>query len=44
MWSSLGPGVRGLLLACIAMFGVEMLQPGLFDGLALWPVGAGFQL
>lgn len=43
MWSSLGPGVRGLLLACIALFGVEMLQPGLFDGLALWPVGAGFQ-
>jgi len=43
MFSSLGPGVRGLLLACIAIYGVETLRPGMFAGLALWPVSAGFQ-
>jgi membrane associated rhomboid family serine protease len=43
MLSSLGPGVRGLLLACIALFLLEPLMPGLLDHLALWPMSAGFQ-
>lgn len=43
MFSSLGPGVRGLLLACLALFALEPLKPGVLDALALWPMGAGFQ-
>ena len=43
MFASLGPAVRSLLLACIAMFVAETLRPGLLDSLALWPAGAGFQ-
>ena len=43
MFASLGPGVRGLLLACLAAFALEPLLPRLLDALALWPVGAGFQ-
>lgn len=43
MLSSLGPGVRGLLLACIALFLLEPLMPGLLDHLALWPMSGGFQ-
>jgi membrane associated rhomboid family serine protease len=43
MLSSLGPGVRGLLLACIALFLLGPLMPGLLDHLALWPMSGGFQ-
>ncbi|MFM7709002.1 MAG: rhomboid family intramembrane serine protease [Planctomycetota bacterium] len=43
MFSSLGPGVRALLLACIALYAVKPLKPGVLDALALWPMGAGFQ-
>lgn len=43
MFASLGPGVRGLLLACLACFAAEPIWPGGLDALALWPLGAGFQ-
>ncbi|MFM7626208.1 MAG: rhomboid family intramembrane serine protease [Gammaproteobacteria bacterium] len=43
MFSSLGPGVRALLLACIALYAVKPLKPDVLDALALWPMGAGFQ-
>ena len=43
MLSSLGPGVRALLLACLALFALEPLLPALLGHLALWPMGAGFQ-
>lgn len=43
MLSSIGPGVRALLLACLALFALEPLLPALLDHLALWPMGAGFQ-
>lgn len=43
MLSSLGPGVRGLLLSCIALFLLEPLMPAVMDRLALWPMDAGFQ-
>ena len=43
MLSSLGPGVRGLLLACIALFLLGPLMPSLLDHLALWPMSGGFQ-
>jgi membrane associated rhomboid family serine protease len=43
MFSSLGPGVRTLLLACIALFLLEPLMPVLRDHFALWPMSAGFQ-
>ena len=43
MFASLGPGVRGLLLACLTCFVVEAIWPGFLDALALWPAGAGFQ-
>lgn len=43
MLSSFGPGVRTLLLACIAAFVLEPLEPGVLDDLALWPMGGGFQ-
>jgi len=43
MFSSLGPGVRTLLYACIALFLLEPLMPVLRDHFALWPMSAGFQ-
>ena len=43
MFASLGPGVRALLLLCVALFALEPLKPGVLDALALWPMGAGFQ-
>ena len=43
MLRSLGPGVRALLLACIALFALEPLRPEVLDTLALWPLDAGFQ-
>lgn len=42
VFASMGPGVRGLLLACIVLFALEPLRPEILDGLALWPTGAGF--
>lgn len=43
MLSSLGPGVRALLIACLALSVLEAITPGLIDTFALWPLDAGFQ-
>ena len=43
MFASLGPGVRALLIACLALSVLEAITPGLIDTFALWPLDAGFQ-
>ena len=43
MLSSIGPGVRALLLACLALFALEAVTPEMIDAFALWPLDAGFQ-
>jgi membrane associated rhomboid family serine protease len=43
MFRSLGPAVRGLLIACLAAFMLELWRPALLEDFALWPIGSGFQ-
>jgi membrane associated rhomboid family serine protease len=43
MFRSLGPAVRGLLIACLVAFLLELWRPSLLEDLALWPIGNGFQ-
>jgi membrane associated rhomboid family serine protease len=43
MLRSLGPAVRGLLLACLAGFALGIWQPATMEVFALWPIGSGFQ-
>jgi membrane associated rhomboid family serine protease len=43
MLRSLGPAVRGLLVACLAGFALGVWQPAVIEVFALWPIGSGFQ-
>jgi membrane associated rhomboid family serine protease len=43
MLSQLGPAVRGLLIANLLVFGLQLLWPQLLEPFALWPVGSAFQ-
>lgn len=43
MPGDLGPAVRGLLIACLAAFALELWRPAVLDELALWPIDHGFQ-
>jgi membrane associated rhomboid family serine protease len=43
MLRSLGPAVRGLLIACLVAFMLEVWRPSLLGAFALWPIGGGFQ-
>jgi len=43
MLSRLEPAVRILLLANVAIFGVQWMQPSLINDFALWPLASGFQ-
>ena len=40
MLRSLGPAVRGLLLACLAGFALGIWQPAAMEVFALWPIGS----